>query len=82
MNRPARKLVAILVLVIGLPLYVIAAGALVSAFDRPPFMLEVLIYVALGVAWVLPLRRLFLGLARPDPDADRQIEDERPPRER
>ena len=82
MSRSTRKLIAILVLVIGLPLYVLAAGALVSAFERPPFVLEMLIYVALGVAWILPLRRLFLGIARPDPDADRERTDEAPPRRR
>ena len=81
MTRRARKLVAILVLVVGLPLYVVAAAALVSLFERPPFALEELIYVVLGIAWALPLRRLFLGLARPDPEKERPAGEQRPPRE-
>ena len=69
MTYRRRKLIAILVLVLGLPGYVAVAWVVVSAFDRPPLALEVAIYVGLGVIWALPLRRLFLGLGRPDPDA-------------
>lgn len=68
----ARKRLSILALVVGMPLYVVAAVTVVGWFDRPPIWLELLVYVGLGFLWILPLRRLFLGVAQPDPDAPRQ----------
>lgn len=68
MTFKARKRLAIVVLVIGLPLYIVVAVGVVGLFDRPPILLELAIYVGLGFLWMLPLRRLFLGVARPDPD--------------
>lgn len=64
-----RKRLSAIVLVIGLPLYIIAAVWLVDQFDRPPILLELAIYVGLGVLWALPLKRLFRGIGKPDPDA-------------
>jgi hypothetical protein len=69
MTYRARKRLALLVLVVGLPLYVMAAVWLVDQFERPGFAVELAVYVGLGLLWALPLRRLFLGLGRPDPDA-------------
>lgn len=68
MTFKARKRLAIAVLVIGLPLYIVAATTVVGLFERPPILAELAIYVGLGFLWILPLRRLFLGVARPDPD--------------
>lgn len=68
MKFKTRKRLAILVLVVGMPLYVIAAVTIVGLFDRPPILVELAVYVGLGVAWILPLKPLFLGIARPDPD--------------
>ena len=64
MSKSVRKLLCVLVLVIGLPLYIVVATSVVGLFDRPPFIVELGVYVALGVLWVLPLRKLFLGIAR------------------
>lgn len=66
-----RRRLAILALVLGLPAYVIVAVNVVALFDRPGILVELLVYVLLGVVWALPLRRLFLGIGRPDPEADR-----------
>ena len=69
MNYRTRKFLSALVLAIGLPLYIVVASSVVTLFDRPPIWGELLIYVGLGIAWALPLRRLFLGIGRPDPKA-------------
>ncbi|HAV07845.1 MAG TPA: DUF2842 domain-containing protein, partial [Rhodobacteraceae bacterium] len=45
----ARKRLALLILVIGLPLYVVVAVSLVNWLERPPIWLEFLVYVGLGV---------------------------------
>lgn len=65
----ARKRLALLVLLLGLPVWIAVAVWLVSLFERPSLWLEFLIYVGLGILWALPLRRLFLGLGQPDPEA-------------
>jgi hypothetical protein len=65
----ARKRLALVILVVGMPLYVVATVTLLTALDRPPLWLEFLVYVVLGVAWVVPLRFVFLGVGQPDPDA-------------
>jgi predicted membrane channel-forming protein YqfA (hemolysin III family) len=71
LSYPARKRLSILALVVGMPLYVVVAVTVVGLFDRPPFWLEIVIYVVLGFLWILPLKRLFLGVAQPDPGAPR-----------
>lgn len=63
-----RKRLSLLVLIVGLPLYVIVAVNVVDLFDRPPILVELLIYLALGVLWAIPLRRVFLGVGKADPD--------------
>ena len=63
-----RKRLSLLVLVVGLPVYAIVAVNVIALFDRPPILLELLIYLVLGVLWALPLRRVFLGVGKADPD--------------
>ena len=67
MSYRTRKLVCVVLLLVGLPLYVVVATTLVGLIDRPSFLVELAIYVGLGIVWALPLRGLFLGIARPDP---------------
>jgi hypothetical protein len=71
MSYRTRKTLALIVLIVGLPAYIVAAVTLIGLFERPGPLLEIGIYVGLGVLWALPLRGLFRGLAQPDPDADR-----------
>lgn len=70
MRYKTRKRLAILILVLGLPVYVLLAVKLVSLFERPSILIELLVYVGLGVLWIVPLRRVFLGIGQPDPDND------------
>lgn len=64
-----RRSLALLILVVGLPVYIIVAINIVALFDRPGVLVELAIYLTLGVAWALPFRFVFRGVARPDPDA-------------
>ena len=70
-----RKRLALLVLVVGLPLYIAAALYVVSLFERPSIWVEFAVYVGLGVIWAIPLRSIFLGVGQPDPDAPTQPEE-------
>lgn len=66
----ARKRLALLVLVVGLPLYIVAAVFVVSLFNRPPIWLEFIVYAVLGFLWMLPLKQVFLGVGKGDPEVD------------
>ena len=69
MSYGMRRFLSAMVLLVGLPIYIIVAMYVISLFDRPPFLLEILIYVVLGFLWALPFRKLFRGIGKPDPDA-------------
>lgn len=66
----ARRRWSLLVLLVGLPIYIGLALWVVSLFDRPSVWLEFLIYFVLGIAWALPLRAVFLSVARSETEAD------------
>ena len=74
MSFKARKRWSMIVLLVGLPLYIILAVGIVGLFDRPPILLELAIYIGLGFLWALPLRKLFLGVAREEPTDDDRAE--------
>ena len=65
-----RKRLALLVLVVGLPIYIILAVNVVALINRPSILVELGVYVFLGILWVLPFKSLFKGIGQPDPDAD------------
>jgi len=68
MRYKTRKRLALLVLILGLPLYIMAVVTVLSWFERPPIWVEFLVYVAFGIVWALPLRALFRGVGQADPD--------------
>ncbi|HRO13139.1 DUF2842 domain-containing protein [Amaricoccus sp.] len=68
----ARRRWSLVILLVWMPLYVVAAVSLVALFDRPGLLVELAIYVGLGLLWVLPFRRVFLGVGREDPEAPRR----------
>ncbi len=63
-----RRRLSLLILLVGLPLYIVVAVTVVGLFDRPPIWLELLVYVGLGILWALPFRAIFRGIGQPDPD--------------
>jgi len=71
LSYKARRRLSLLVLAVGLPLYIVVAVNVVEMFDRPSVLVELLVFVVLGVIWALPLRAVFRGVGRPDPDADK-----------
>lgn len=67
LSLKARKRSAIVILLVGLPVYVVVAISVLSWFDRPPILLELLIYILLGMVWALPFKSIFRGVGRADP---------------
>ncbi len=68
----ARRRWSIFILVVALPLYVVVVVNVIDLFDRPPFWLELVIYVALGIVWALPLKAVFKGVGQPQPEEERE----------
>ncbi|MFC3179671.1 DUF2842 domain-containing protein [Cypionkella sinensis] len=69
LSYKARKRLSLLILLVGMPIYVVIAVNLIDSIDRLPIWAEVPAYIVLGVAWILPFRSVFLGIGQVDPDA-------------
>ncbi len=68
MTYKNRKRLALFVLVIGLPIYIVIAVTIMSQASRFPKIIEFLTYVVLGIGWVFPLKWIFVGIGQPDPE--------------
>ncbi len=77
LSYKTRRRLSLLVLVVGLPAYIIAAvsltGWLGARFGRLPIWGEFVVFGVLGVLWILPLKPVFIGVGKADPDADPEV---------
>ena len=72
LSYKSRRRWSLVILLVGLPIYVVVSISLFSVFDRPSIFLELFIYVALGILWALPFKFVFRGVGQKDPD---QVDD-------
>ncbi|MGC1494363.1 MAG: DUF2842 domain-containing protein [Sulfitobacter sp.] len=72
LSYKSRRRWALIILLIGLPLYIVVALNVVALFERPSVLVELLIFVGLGVVWAIPFRFIFKGVGQADPDADKE----------
>jgi len=70
LSYKARRRWSLVILLVGLPLYIVAAVTVMNWLDRPPIWLEFVVYVALGFVWALPFKFVFKGVGQADPDAE------------
>ena len=68
LSYKARRRWSLVILLVGLPAYIVSAVTIMNWSDRPPMWLELLVYIALGVVWALPFRAVFRGVGQADPD--------------
>lgn len=68
LSYKARRRWSLVILLVGLPLYIIAAVTVLNWLDRPSIVVELLVYVVLGVVWAFPLKAIFKGIGQADPD--------------
>ena len=69
LSYTSRRRLSLLILLVGVPAYIVVAITLVGMLDRPPFLLELALYLGLGILWALPFRAVFRGIGQPDPPA-------------
>ena len=71
LNYRTRRRLSLLILLVGLPLYIVLAVSATNwldrTFGRQPIWIEALVYVGLGFAWILPFKSVFRGIGQPDP---------------
>ena len=70
----ARRRWSLLILLIGLPLYIIVAVTVVNVMGRPGPLVELLVYLVLGVAWAFPFKAIFKGIGQAEPKRDEDDE--------
>ena len=68
MDLRTRKRLSLLVLCLGLPAWIILSLVLTAwlddRFGRLPVLVELAVFVGLGIVWILPFRRLFRGIGK------------------
>ncbi|MGA9254586.1 MAG: DUF2842 domain-containing protein [Roseobacter sp.] len=72
LSYKAKRRYALLILLIGLPVYIIASVTVVNWLERPSIWVELFVYVALGILWILPFKFVFKGVGQADPDQPNQ----------
>ncbi len=75
MGYKARKRWALVILLIGLPAYILIMVNILDRDPRPPILVELLLYLGSGVLWAFPLKWVFLGIGQADPDAPQERDD-------
>ncbi|MEY8831477.1 DUF2842 domain-containing protein [Sedimentitalea sp. XS_ASV28] len=72
LSYKARRRWALVILLVGLPIYIMVAVTIMNSLNRPPVLVEFVIYIVLGVIWALPFKFVFRGIGQADPDEGRQ----------
>ena len=72
LSYKVRRRWSLVILLVGLPVYIVAAVTVSNLLDRPPMLVELAIYIGLGVVWALPSKYIFKGIGQADPDQDEQ----------
>lgn len=68
LSYKARKRLSLLILLIGMPAYVVLVVTVMNALPRLPLWAEVPVYILLGFGWILPFKAVFSGIGQADPD--------------
>lgn len=68
LSYKARRRWSLIILLIGLPAYIVACVTVLNWLGRPSLWVELSVYVGLGIVWALPFRAVFRGIGREDPD--------------
>jgi len=69
LSYKARRRWSLFILLVGMPAYIGFVWWVMSLVGRLPFLVEMVVYIFLGVAWILPFKFVFIGVGQADPDA-------------
>ncbi len=68
LSYKARRRLSLVILLVGLPAYIIVSVTVINWLERPSLWVELAIYLALGVLWALPFKFVFRGIGQADAD--------------
>jgi len=68
LSYKSRRRWALILLLIGLPLYIVVAVTIMNWLGRPPLWIEFAVYVILGIVWAIPFKVIFKGVGQSDPN--------------
>ncbi|WP_425091861.1 DUF2842 domain-containing protein [Tropicimonas sp. S265A] len=68
LSYKARRRWSLVILLLGLPAYIVAAVTIMNWLDRPPLWVEFFVYVGLGIVWAIPFKFIFKGIGQADPE--------------
>ncbi|MDK3016097.1 DUF2842 domain-containing protein [Pseudodonghicola flavimaris] len=69
LSYKARRRWSLVILLVGMPAYIVVAVTVMNWLDRPPMWVELGVYILLGILWALPFKFVFRGVGQADPDA-------------
>tara|TARA_B100000768_G_scaffold143320_1_gene135446 strand:+ start:145 stop:384 length:240 start_codon:yes stop_codon:yes gene_type:complete len=69
LSYKARRRWSLLILLIGMPVYVIIVANLVAFLPELSKIVEFFMYVVLGIVWIIPVKFIFMGIGQEEPDA-------------
>lgn len=74
LSYKARRRWSLVLLLVWLPIYCVIAVTIMNILPRFPILIELVIYIVLGVAWALPFKSVFKGVGQADPDRNPDTE--------
>ena len=67
MNYKTRRILSLLILIVGLPMYAVLVVTCMAFFVALPSLIELILYIFFGIVWVFPLKSIFRGIGQSDP---------------
>ena len=63
-----RRILSLIVLLVLLPSYIVVVVTMMNMLGRTSILLELLIYFLLGILWAIPLKFIFKGVGKENPE--------------
>ncbi len=68
LSYKARRRWSLIILLVGLPLYIVISVNVIDLFGIQNKLIQLIVYIVLGVLWAFPLKSVFKGIGQEDPD--------------
>ena len=68
LSYKARRRWSLIILLVGLPVYIVISVNVIDLFGIQNKLIQLIVYVVLGVLWAFPLKSVFKGIGQDDPD--------------
>ena len=68
LSYKTRRRLSLLILLVGLPLYIVASVTVINWLEWPSLWVEFMVYLVMGIIWALPFKFVFKGIGQADPE--------------